>query len=186
MTNSRLCSDSGEHRRTRSCSKSLIFQAVVFAAVRGRSPDTGLSRRYSRGAPGDAEKLRTGTHRVASRIVGTSPFQKITLSHCQARQVDILDMVGVVGSSPIAPTNAGTRKVFVIRGLPGFSFLCVGALGSFWGTISAHRLGQACTLDTPSFAGIQRAQTSSSILMLWPACAAMCAGLMPTMSATVQ
>ena len=35
--------------------------------------------------------------------------QQIALSRCQTRQVDILDMVGVVGSSPIAPTNIRAR-----------------------------------------------------------------------------
>ena len=43
---------------------------------------------------------------LLSQLIGASLFQKIALSHCRPRQVAILDMVGVVGSSPIAPTKS--------------------------------------------------------------------------------
>gem|GEM_PF-3636703 len=54
------------------------------------------------------------------RIVGTSPFHKIALSPCQTTLVNILDMVGVVGSSPIAPTNTKGPETRMNIGFPGF------------------------------------------------------------------
>ena len=58
-------------------------------------------------------------------------------------------MVGVVGSSPIAPTNIGTRQLLRLNDFPGFSF-CDRSLGNASGerirvcrgTISAHCYGQ--------------------------------------------
>ena len=47
-------------------------------------------------------------------------FQEIALSRCQARKVDILDMVGVVGSSQIAPTNTKSPEIAWFPGFPVF------------------------------------------------------------------
>jgi hypothetical protein len=42
-------------------------------------------------------------------------------------------MVGVVGSSPIAPTNSEALKTRVYAGFAGFLFWSSDALGKFWG-----------------------------------------------------
>ena len=77
------------------------------------------------GILGDHPAMRKNSGRARIVSVSHCRHKSLPKNHaksCQARQVDILDMVGVVGSSPIAPTKFG-REIRHLAATLGAFFL---------------------------------------------------------------